>query len=178
MRGVGWVISYVKGLVETEHLFHKHWKEILIYMPIVIWSIMPMNSVFNKHATYLSFLLQKNWWSIENSLMLDATHNQEPSRHHQTGNFFKFRKQMNRSLIKTEVKWGYIRRGDHKIDQYIINKHQILHHINTSKNYRQPTFKLPEQEQGDSIFESISSSWHILHSTSFLGDKLASESLW
>ena len=32
------------------------------------------------------------------------------------------------------------------------------------------TFKLPQQEQGDSMIVSSSSSWHILHSTNFLAD--------
>lgn len=38
------------------------------------------------------------------------------------------------------------------------------------------TFKLPQQEQGVSIFESISSSWHILHSTIFPAVKTAAAS--
>lgn len=40
------------------------------------------------------------------------------------------------------------------------------------------TFKLPQQEQGVSILESSSSSWHILHSTSFLGDDIFSNSIF
>lgn len=56
-------------------------------------------------------------------------------------------------------------------------KHKLLDWRNNSKTM-QLTFKLPEQEHGASMFESKSSSWQILHSTSFLGDKQASESLW
>lgn len=39
------------------------------------------------------------------------------------------------------------------------------------------TFKLPQQEQGVSIFEFSSSSWHIRHSTIFLGEEQSLESL-
>lgn len=38
------------------------------------------------------------------------------------------------------------------------------------------TFRLPQQEQGVSILQSSSSSWHILHSTIFLGEESSLES--
>lgn len=55
-----------------------------------------------------------------------------------------------------------------------LNIHNIYRYIQILRNCSQIstklTFKLPQQAQGVSIFESTSSSWHILHSTISPGD--------